>query len=236
MRNIARRKREGVAENRKSRVTLCSRIGVMLALLSALLGNVNSFAISLGDRVETNATVNVRSTPAGTVSGQQTLGVLGIVVGGPTTASLNGTQYTWWDINFDSGVDGWVADIGLNALAPAAPIQSSPGNASSPGPTISTLTPTMSWNLTAGAVNYGVYIYDVTTSTLVYNNDYIGNFTSLNLPSGYLVIGHNYRWNMRASDSAGFSGYSGLFLLSGAGWRAGRANVEFAGQRLKSGH
>ena len=71
----------------------------------------------------------------------------------------------------------------------------------------------MSWNASSGANNYGVYIYDVTTSTLVYQNDYVGNTLSLALPSGYLTAGHSYRWNMRASNSAGFSGYSGLLYF-----------------------
>ena len=55
----------------------------------------------------------------------------------------------------------------------------------------------MSWNASSGANNYGVYIYDVTTSTLVYQNDYVGNTTSLVLPSGYLTAGHSYRWDIR---------------------------------------
>ena len=103
--------------------------------------------------------------------------------------------------------------VGTLFAQPAAPTLNSPGSSSSPGTTISTLTPTMSWNASSGANNYGVYIYDVTTSTLVYNNDYVGNVTSLALPSGYLTAGHNYRWNMRASSSAGFSGYSSLLYF-----------------------
>ena len=84
---------------------------------------------------------------------------------------------------------------------PAAPTLNSPGSSSSPGTTISTLTPTMSWNASSGATNYGVYLYDVATSTLIYDNHYIGSTLSLALPSGYLVAGHSSRWNMRASNS-----------------------------------
>ncbi len=76
-----------------------------------------------GQRVATNATVNVRSTAAGTNLGTQTSGSQGLVTNGPTTASLAGTSYTWWLINFDSGVDGWVASIGIDTLVgpPSAP-------------------------------------------------------------------------------------------------------------------
>ena len=99
---------------------------------------------------------------------------------------------------------------------PAAPTLNSPGSSSSPGTMISTLTPTMSWNASIGANNYGVNIYDVTTSTLVYNIDYVGNTLSLALPSGYLVAGHSYRWNMLASNNDGFSAFSALLYFQAA--------------------
>lgn len=183
---------------------------VLLSFLVLALSVFNAAAVSLGDRVEANGTVNVRSTPAGTpASGQQSSGSLGVVIGGPSTATLSGTSYTWYDVDFDTGVDGWVADsgsaIGLTVVAPAAPTQNSPGNTSSPGPTISTLTPTMSWNSALGANGYGVYVEDVATSTLVYNVDNVGNVTSITLPSGTLLAGHSYVWNMRSSDSVGYT-------------------------------
>ena len=187
-------------------MTMKTEITMLVGCLVAIhIGQFQVLAISNGDRVEANGTVNVRQTPAGTLLGQQTSGSLGVVIGGPTLATLNGTQYTWWDINFDTGADGWVADIGLTAVAPGAPTQNSPGNTSSPGPTISTLTPTMSWNAATGANGYGVYVEDVATSTLVYNNDSVGNVTSVTLPSNTLVAGHSYVWNMRSSDSAGYT-------------------------------
>jgi PKD repeat protein len=37
------------------------------------------------------------------------------------TASLGGTTYTWWNVNFDSGPDGWVADIGLSPVSVTPP-------------------------------------------------------------------------------------------------------------------
>jgi len=63
----------------------------------------------------------------------------------------------------------------------------------------------MSWNAATGANGYGVYVEDVATSTLVYNNDSVGNVTSVTLPSNTLVAGHSYVWNMRSSDSAGYT-------------------------------
>jgi hypothetical protein len=91
---------------------------------------------------------------------------------------------------------------------PNPPVLFSPGDASSPGPMISTLTPTMSWSQVSGATGYGLYVRDLVTDTLVYDNDLVPNVTSLPLPPSTLTAGHNYRWNMRASNSAGFGGFS----------------------------
>ena len=98
--------------------------------------------------------------------------------------------------------------------APNPPTLVGPGSTSSPGPTISTLTPTMSWNVASGATGYGLYLRDLTLTTspldynkesLVYDNDDVGNVTSLTLPSGKLTAGHSYRWNVRARNGPGFS-------------------------------
>jgi pimeloyl-ACP methyl ester carboxylesterase len=91
---------------------------VILFCLAAWLGQLQVFAFSIGDRVQANGTVNVRATAAGTLLGTQSSGSQGAVIGGPTVATLNGTSYTWYNINFDSGTDGWVADIGLISAPP----------------------------------------------------------------------------------------------------------------------
>ena len=64
----------------------------------------------INDRVQATASVQVRSTPAGESQGTQSTGMLGTVVGGPTYAALSGVNYWWWNVNFDSGLDGWVAE------------------------------------------------------------------------------------------------------------------------------
>jgi hypothetical protein len=59
-------------------------IGVILFCLGILTGNFNTYAISLGDRVQANGTVNVRQAAAGTVLGTQSSGSQGKTIGGPT--------------------------------------------------------------------------------------------------------------------------------------------------------
>ncbi len=66
----------------------------------------NKFII--GDRVRTTDKINVRQGPAasGKPAGQQKGGVLGTVIAGPKADS----SLTWWQIDFDAGADGWVAE------------------------------------------------------------------------------------------------------------------------------
>src|ERR1041384_7082697 len=54
---------------------------------------------------------NIRSTPSvsGTLLGNHPSGALGTIIGGPITDG-SGDGLTRWQIDFDSGVDGWAAD------------------------------------------------------------------------------------------------------------------------------
>src|SRR5581483_2280196 len=89
------------------------------------------------------------------------------------------------------------------AVIAGPPTINSPGGVSLPGPVVANVTPTFSWNAASGATGYGLYIRDLTASgtPLVYPNSSGTTTTpltgtSLTLPSGYLVTGHNYVWNM----------------------------------------
>jgi hypothetical protein len=63
-------------------------------------------SFNIGARVKTTANLNVRSKPTNGKKNTlctQPAGSLGSIVGGPTVA----TGYTWWNVNYDSGCDGW---------------------------------------------------------------------------------------------------------------------------------
>jgi uncharacterized repeat protein (TIGR02543 family) len=64
-----------------------------------------STKFSLNDRVQTTAVLNVRATPSlsGNLLGTQTSGSLGTIIGGPVYAD----GYWWWNVNYDTGFDGW---------------------------------------------------------------------------------------------------------------------------------
>ena len=76
---------------------------------------IPSATFSINDRVQTNTFLNVRATPSisGTLSGNQALGSRGIIIGDPARAD----NYWWWQVNYDTGVDGWSVEDGLD-LAP----------------------------------------------------------------------------------------------------------------------
>jgi chitodextrinase len=75
-----------------------------------------STMFTIGDRVQTISNASVRSAPSssGTTSGTQLKGAMGSVAGGPWYWNLQ----WWWQIDFDSGIDGWVAQGKLKKIAP----------------------------------------------------------------------------------------------------------------------
>ncbi|HEX7608393.1 MAG TPA: amidase domain-containing protein [Candidatus Cryosericum sp.] len=88
---------------------------------------------------------------------------------------------------------------------PAAPTPISPSG------TIQTTTPTLTWTGVSGCDLYGLYISKEpygSANVIYFNESVSGSATALPLPSGYLQNGVNYRWNMRAHNSAGWSSYS----------------------------
>lgn len=87
------------------------------SVISATTQPITSTKFTLNDRVQVSSgPLNVRSAPSisGTLLGTQSTGVLGTVISGPTFAD----GYWWWNINFDSGVDGWSAEDFLERYVP----------------------------------------------------------------------------------------------------------------------
>ncbi len=93
---------------------LLSLIAVAFLLIATF--TVQATALAIGNRVQANANLNVRSTPAGTLLGTQPSGALGTITAGPITATLSGTSYVWWQVNWDINPDGWSVQDGINAV------------------------------------------------------------------------------------------------------------------------
>ncbi|MBX4197952.1 peptidoglycan-binding protein [Candidatus Parcubacteria bacterium] len=67
-----------------------------------------SGAFAIGDRIEATSVLNVRNAGSGgTLLGTQPVGAQGTIIAGPVAGS---DGFTRWNVNFDSGIDGWVAD------------------------------------------------------------------------------------------------------------------------------
>jgi glutamine amidotransferase-like uncharacterized protein len=129
--------------------------------------------------------------------------------------SNNGHAFRWAMASIDgTGESGQSSyryfQTPSTATIPPPPTINSPGSTTSPGPVESDLTPTFTWNSVSGATGYALYIRDLTTNTLIFNNDGgTKTGTSYTLPSGYLTNnGHAFRWAMASINSAGESGQS----------------------------
>jgi hypothetical protein len=156
---------------------------------------------------------------------------------GTTTTPLGGTSFTlpagflvsghayrWLMTSFNGSAESTRSATILyftvqtsGGTAPNPPTPLSPGNQLNPGPPIQTLTPLFTWTGAQGASGYGLYVRDVTTNELIYPNA-AGTTsvpltgTSFNLPLGYLVNGHAYRWSMTSFDGATQTGQSATVL------------------------
>ncbi len=73
----------------------------------------------IGERIETgqSAAVFVNPPTAGAYAGRQTLKAQGRVVAGPVRAA----DVAWWKVDFDTSVDGWVAQRDLRKAGGALP-------------------------------------------------------------------------------------------------------------------
>lgn len=85
-----------------------------------------------------------------------------------------------------------------------------PGSATGPGPTLTTTTPTLSWNAVSGATHYGVNIRDLSTNMLVVDENCTTSGLSYTVPLGILNNNGQYRWNIKAVTNCGSNCVSGF--------------------------
>lgn len=76
-----------------------------------------STKFTAGQRIQTTSNLNVRATAGatGTLLGTQSLGSLGTIVSGGQSAD----GYFWWNVNYDSGVDGYSVEDYMKAYTAA---------------------------------------------------------------------------------------------------------------------
>jgi len=84
----------------------------------------------------------------------------------------------------------------------AIPPGLNPGSRSSPGPTPSSTSVSLSWIAPSGATSYGLGVRDIAGGILVVNTTVTSPFSTTNLTAG-----KQYRWNLNACKSAGCSSH-----------------------------
>jgi len=159
----------------------------------------------------------------------------------PSGYLVNGTKYRWEMTSFNSaGTESSVSSL-LYFQAPAAalnpPTITSPGTGTDTGATVANLTPAFSWSAVSGATRYGFYlskspygpanlVYSITTLT----------GSPFTLPSGYLVNGTKYRWQMTSFNSAGTeSSASSLLYFQAPAGAVGPPTVSSPGTGTDTG-
>jgi len=192
-----------------------------------LYGQTPQFTVGTYVQVVGTQNLNVRSSAAGTIIGSQSPGSRGKIISGPTTASVGGTSYVWYNVDWQSGVDGWSIQDGMGLITPSAPTLVSPGNNSSPGPVLSNTSQTFSWNSVSNTTRYGLYIRDITTNTLY---EYTINAPTTSYTQN-LTAAHSYRWNMQAFNGTSGSAFSGTYYFQ----ISGTDNATFVSKTISDG-
>jgi len=141
-----------------------------------------TYKFSIGDRVETTdiiSLINVREAPslAATVLGQQQSHALGTITGGP----INSDIHIWWQVNYDTGQDGWTVEDYLRLAAISAPAPPPTNPVQTVG--VTTLTPqasiilspdgngfSISWKVESGCETENGYFIDIFGN--IHKNEY----------------------------------------------------------------
>ena len=137
--------------------------------------------------ITTFAAVNVRDAANGNLLGSQSTGSKGTVSGGGQEA---GGSY-WWNVDFTSGIDGWVFEQGLALFT--APSTSPQGVNGPVGPDTTT-------NQTVSANPYGAPDYFVACT----NGSDTNNGTSINTPWASLAKLSDIQYSMSAGTRVFF--------------------------------
>jgi murein DD-endopeptidase MepM/ murein hydrolase activator NlpD len=87
----------------------------LLLLFSVQFSHAQTPKFNIGDKVQANSNLNVRSSPGGSFLGTQSAGIQGTVTSGPVYAIYGGTYYNWYQVSWPtSPTSGWSIESGLD--------------------------------------------------------------------------------------------------------------------------
>ena len=80
------------------------------AARTAAAGVDSTVITGIGDSVKANMACEVRSSAGGGLTGTETAGNTGVVIGGYQVANYQGYTYVWWQVQWSDGQTGWSAE------------------------------------------------------------------------------------------------------------------------------
>jgi len=174
------------------RAIFCS----LLVAFCFQLANAQTPKFSIGDHVQANQNLNVRSSPAGSLLGTQPSGAQGTITSGPVVATLSGITYNWYQVSWPtSPTSGWSVEEGLTKII------SRPGSFTLSAQAYCNTTPPvapavrLTWTSSSGATSYDLY----RNGTL-----YSSNLTGTSFDNtANVVAGQTYTYYVVAKNSAG---------------------------------
>ena len=137
----------------------------------------------------------------------------------PTGVLHNGVKYCWnMQATNAAGQSDWSTPLYFTVNdgsggVPAIPTPLTPGGYTSPGTTVTNLTPTLNWSASSGAAatSYTVGVWKVGGGTVLLQSVATAPFV---IPTGALQNGAAYYWGVSASNAAGSSVTSSVLYFT----------------------
>lgn len=143
---------------------------------------ITSPNLTIGDNVITTQSVSVRSSAStrSSILGSQAQNSKGIIISGPKS----GNGYTWYKVDYETGVDGWTMKQYLTLFTNNTTLPNPPSSVSASALSASQIN--LSWSAVAGATSYNVYSNTASDGvfTKVVNNYAPISYTDASLTCG----------------------------------------------------
>jgi uncharacterized protein (TIGR03437 family) len=159
------------------------------------------------------------SAPYSTNPGSAGSGTTSVHVNANLTGLTSNTTYFFRLVgqNTAGTVRGQTLSFTTSVNVPPVPTGLTPGGTSPPGATVTSLTPTLNWNASAGATQYAVVVLQVSSGATILAQSV--SATSITCPT--LQNGVTYIWSVSASNSTGSSAAStGVYFTVSTGQTA----------------
>lgn len=181
-----------------------------IIFFSCIFFSKESYAalFTIGDRVQVSGTggigLTVRTAPPDLIKTDAVPeGAQGTITNGPQVATLDGTSYTWWEIQWDNGVSGWSVGnfiINITVISPSSFELSANAYCNTTPPEAPAIM--LTWSTSNGATSYDLYRNDNLYSSGITGTTFDNN---LNVTAGqsytYYVVARNSTGTTQSSNT-----------------------------------